>query len=119
MPYLGNTTPPFGVVICMTLYAIYITVVLPQLDIYIHDNEPVKSDEDLLLEPLRTFLMIIPGVAILKAYKVYKRKIKMKKEEKLWKIKYGYYKSSIGGCFGKYVEGESNIIKTTESVTRL
>ena len=36
-------------------------------------------------------------------------------DKKLWKIKYGYYKINRWGCFGNYVEAESDIIKATES----
>lgn len=40
----------------------------------------------------------------------------MKEDKKLWKIKYGYYKETIGACFGYYYDdAESDIREATES----
>ena len=61
--------------IFLVLLAIYI-IMLPSMIIYI-DNETddfsVKSDKDYFLIPLKLFVMIIPGVAVVKAYKIYKK----------------------------------------------
>ena len=39
-----------------------------------------------------------------------------KEDKKLWKIKYGYFKETIGVCFGRYYDdAESDIIEATES----
>ena len=59
----------------MTLYAVYCTFCLPMLYLYIGHKTSyldVKSDEDYLLVMLRIILLLIPGVALVKAYKVYK-----------------------------------------------
>ena len=61
--------------IFLALLTIYL-IMLPSMIIYI-DNETddfaVKSDKDYFLIPLKLFVMMIPGVAAVKAYKIYKK----------------------------------------------
>ena len=62
--------------IFLVILAIYITM-LPSMIIYI-DNETgefsVESDKDYFLIPLKLLVMMIPGVAVIKAYRIYKKK---------------------------------------------
>ena len=58
------------------LLAVYITIVLPPIVIYIGnetDDFSVKYDKDYFIVPLKLFVMLIPDVAIVKAYKIYKK----------------------------------------------
>ena len=61
--------------IFLALLTIYL-IMIPSMIIYI-DNETddfaVKSDKDIFLVTLKLFAMMIPGVAAVKAYKVYKK----------------------------------------------
>ena len=54
------------------LYAIYVVFALPALDLYIDSETGYFSNIGIPQFMWRSFLLLLPGVALIMAYKVYK-----------------------------------------------